>query len=115
MSLSVHPRYFEGELGAISSKGFKGVGIEYVAVMIYTTYPETAARRMREILLMHPSLNFSLAQSVERALPPEESYFSSGMGNYKESMESISLALAGIGRFNGMIIQSWEDIGGMNR
>lgn len=115
LSLSVHPRYFEGELGAISSKGFKGVGIEYVAVMIYTTYPETAARRMREILLMHPSLNFSLAQSVERALPPEESYFSSGMGNYKESMESISLALAGIGRFNGMIIQSWEDIGGMNR
>jgi hypothetical protein len=37
------------------------------------------------------------------------------MDNYKESMESISRALAGIGRFNGMIIQSWEDIGGMNR
>jgi hypothetical protein len=66
-------------------------------------------------MLMHLSLNFRLAQSIERVLPPEESYFSSGIDVYKQSMENISSELSNISKFNGVIIQSWEDIGGMFR
>ena len=115
LSVSVHPRYLDGSLGAILSKGFAGLGLEYLAVMIYTTNQDTAIKRMRDIMLMHPSLNFRLAQSIERVLPPEESYFSSGIDVYKQSMENISSELSNISKFNGVIIQSWEDIGGMFR
>jgi len=115
LSVSVHPRYLEGNLGAILSKGFAGLGLEYLAVMIYTTNQDTAVKRIRYIMLMHPSLNFRLAQSIERVLPPEESYFSSGIDVYKQSMENISSELSNIRKFNGVIIQSWEDIGGMFR
>jgi hypothetical protein len=115
LSVSVHPRYLEGNLGAISSKGFAGLGLEYLAVMIYTTNPDTAIKRIRYIMLMHPSLNFRLAQSIERILPPEESYFSSGIDAYRDSMENISSELSNIRKFNGVIIQAWEDIGGMFR
>lgn len=115
LSISVHPRYLEGDLGALSSRLFAGLGLEYTAVMIYTTNPDTAAKRMRDIMLMHPSLCFRLAQSVERALPPEESYFSSGMDAYRESMGGISSELSNMSKFRGVIIQAWEDIGGMLR
>lgn len=115
LSISVHPRYLEGDLGALFSRRSVGMGLEYIAVMIYTTDPDRAAKRMRDIMLMHPSLCFRLAQSVERALPPEESYFSSGMDVYRESMGGISSELSNMSKFRGLIIQAWEDIGGMDR
>lgn len=115
LSLSVHPRYLEGDLGIISSNGFPGLGLEYLAVMIYTTNEDAAIKRMRYILLMHPSLNFRLAQSIEKALPPEESYFSSGIDGYGRSMKNIYGELSNINNFKGVMIQSWEDLGGMKK
>ena len=115
LSISVHPRYLEGDLGGLSSRGFTSLGLEYIAVMIYTTNTDISIKRMRDIMLMNPALNFRLAQSVERVLPPEESYFSSGIDVYKQSMENISGELSKISKFNGLIIQAWEDIGGMDR
>lgn len=113
LSISVHPRYLEGDLGVLSSRGFTSLGLEYIAVMIYTTNTDISIKRMRDIMLMHPSLTFRLAQSIERALPAEESHFSSGMDVYKHKMGVISTELSNIRNFNGMIIQAWEDIGGM--
>lgn len=113
LSISVHPRYLEGDLGVLSSRGFTSLGLEYIAVMIYTTNTDISIKRMRDIMLMHPSLTFRLAQSIERALPAEESHFSSGMNVYKHKMGVISTELSNIRNFNGMIIQAWEDIGGM--
>lgn len=113
LSISLHPRYLEGDLGLLSLRGFAKLGLEYIAVMIYTANSDTAIGRMRNIMLLYPSLNFYLAQSVERVLPFEESYFSSGADVYKESMENIIGTLSNIRMFRGVIIQAWEDIGGM--
>ena len=115
LSVSIHPRYLEGELGTIFAKYFPKLGLEYVSVMLYSTNRETASERMRGILESHPAMKFYLAQSVERSLGAAESYYPSGMGNYSESMEFISNKLAGSINFAGILIQSWEDYGGMVR
>ena len=115
LSISVHPRYLEGSLGVISSRGFSKLGLEYIAVMIYTTNSDTAIARMKNIMLMMPFLNFRLAQSVEKVLSPEESYFSSGVKGYSGSMENICNELRNSKGFSGVIIQAWEDFGGMHK
>ena len=112
LSLSIHPRYLEGDIGE-GSRGFNGIGLEYLSVMIYTTDPDAAAGRMKNIMLSHPALKFFLAQSVERALPKDESYFLSGMESFGQNMERIGRELSDNNNYKGVIIQSWEDFGGM--
>jgi hypothetical protein len=70
---------------------------------------------MKNIMIMMPFLNFRLAQSVEKVLSPEESYFSLGIKNYSDSMGKICNALGNSKGFNGVIIQAWEDLGGMHK
>lgn len=115
LSISVHPRYLEGNLGVLSSRGLAKLGLEYIAVMIYTTNSNTVIARMKNIMIMMPFLNFRLAQSVEKVLSPEESYFSLGIKNYSDSMGKICNALGNSKGFNGVIIQAWEDLGGMHK
>lgn len=112
LSLSIHPRYLEGDKGA-GPRGFNDLGLEYLSVMIYTTNPDAAADRMKNIMLSHPGLKFFLAQSVERALPKEESYFLSGIENFGQNMDRICRKLSNNNNYKGVIIQSWEDFGGM--
>lgn len=113
LSLSVHPRYLEGELGLISNSGFSQLGIEYVSVMLYSTNPDAVSERIKRIMLMQPRLKISLAQSVENNLPSENSYMSFGLEAYKKSMEKLALSLNGSGNYKGIFIQSWEDYRGM--
>jgi outer membrane protein TolC len=113
LSLSIHPRYLEGDHADGSKQLLNYSGLEYVAVMIYTTNPDAAASRMKNILLNYPDLKFFLAQSVERALPIEESYFSSGIESFGQNMDRIGKELSNNKNYKGIIIQAWEDFGGM--
>jgi hypothetical protein len=113
LSLSIHPRYLEGGPDSLSSLDLAGLDLEYISVMIYTTDPEKAVRRMRDIMIVNTSQYFCLAQSVERVLSPSESYFSSGEGLYRERMERIGRELSASKGFRGLVIQAWEDLGGM--
>ncbi|MCE5201712.1 MAG: hypothetical protein LLF78_04295 [Synergistaceae bacterium] len=109
LSISIHPRYLEGELGVISNNGLKQINLEYIAVMLYSTNPDAVVERVVQIMLMQPGLKISLAQSVEKDLPPEESYMSFGLERYKSCMMKISKRLINSGSFKGILIQSWED------
>lgn len=115
LSLSVHPRYLEGGPDALSSESLAGLDLEYISVMIYTTDLEKAVRRMRAIMMINPSQHFCLAQSVERVLSPAESYFLSGEELYREKMDIMGRELSANRGFSGLIIQAWEDLGGMKK
>lgn len=115
LSFSIHPRYLEGDLGTVFKKVFPGLELEYISVMLYSTKREAVSKRMTEIMDRNPGLKFRLAQSVERVLSPAESYSSSGFCSYSESMELISRELKKSKNFKGIVIQSWEDHGGMVR
>lgn len=113
LSISMHPRYLEGELGLVSNREFGAVGLEYIAVMIYTTNRNSAAERFTQIALLNPLLKLKLAQSVEAALPPEESYASYGSRAFGLAMKDIADRISESASFKGIIIQSWEDyVGG---
>lgn len=108
VSLSIHPRYLEGELGQIAGKGLAGIGVEYVAVMIYSSNAEKTAKRMEAIMKSFPNMRFALAQSVEQNLSPQESYGTKGKTALKEALHYMNKKLQS-SQFEGFIIQSWKE------
>jgi hypothetical protein len=108
VSLSIHPRYLEGELGQIAGKGLAKIGVEYVAVMIYSSNAEKTAKRMEAIMKSFPNMRFALAQSVEQNLSPQESYGTKGKAALKEALHYMNKKLQSP-QFEGFIIQSWKE------
>lgn len=108
VSLSMHPRYLEGELGPVAAQGLGAAGVNEIAVMIYSTKYEAVASRMKAILSAWPGLRCSLAVSVERELPPEESFFREGKRRLGEILSFFERELASPG-FAGIVVQSWEN------
>ncbi len=110
LSISIHPRYLEGGPASIEPGESLKLELEYISVMIYTTNADSAARRIKNIMLLYPSLNFKLAQSVERVLPSSESYFTLERKLYRKNMDKITRELSMVRGFSGLIIQAWEDM-----
>lgn len=108
VSLSVHPRYLEGSLGAMAAKGLGEAGVEEITVMIYSTNVQNAAGRMNAILSSWPGLRFRLAVSVERELPATESFFRNGKKRFLQALDSLQRELSSPA-FAGVVIQSWEN------
>jgi len=108
VSLSVHPRYLEGELGQITAEGLAKIGVEYIAVMIYSSNAQNTADRMEAIMKSFPTIKFALAQSVERSLSPQESYATKGKTKLKEALGYMNERLHSP-QFEGFIIQSWKE------
>ena len=109
LSISLHPRYLEGDLGKIFADRLSSSDLSYIAPMIYTADASRAAARMSDILTRFPQFNFMLAQSVERALPQSESYASSGMERFTDSMRIIDEKLSKRRNYIGVIVQDWKD------
>lgn len=114
VSLSVHPRYLEGSLGPVAAKGFGAAGVDEIAVMIYSTKVDSVASRMKAILSSWPGLRFRLALSVERELPPSESFFKGGKKSFLEAVDFLQGELAS-SSFAGTVVQSWENYKEMAR
>lgn len=114
VSLSIHPRYLEGELGPVAAGAFGSAGIREISVMIYSTGLENAASRMKSIISAWPGLRFSLAVSVEKELPPGESFFRIGKKRFGDILSSFEKKLASPG-FAGIVVQSWENYREMDR
>ena len=112
LGISVHPRYLEGELGAVAAKGLFDAGVREVTVMIYSTNPQVVADRLSSIGRTWPGLNLSLALSVERALPPSESFFSVGKANFSVLLADLEQRLNGFTPA-GTVVQAWDDYRGM--
>ena len=84
-------------------------GVDEVVPMIYSQSLERVQELMQR-LLGHPAeLRVALAQSVEAALPAEESSFQKGRRASVAQWRDQSGALAAHPRFSGVIVQSLED------
>lgn len=117
LSISIHPRFLEGELAAQAEKGLGSLGLEYAAVMIYSNNVALTERRFSKISENCRALNLKLAQSVESGIPGDETFHASGRAGYAAAMESLIRRLGAVRGFKGIIIQSWEEYqsGGMSR
>lgn len=114
LGLSVHPRYLEGDLGPIAVRGFAQAKVREVTVMVYATNIETVTRRMKAIGKQWPALRHSLAISVEKKLPPSESFFSRGTHGVRSVIQTIQHQLSSL-VFAGIVVQAWEDYKEMSR
>lgn len=108
ISISIHPRYLEGELGALARQKLLKLGLEEVVVMIYSNTPNSVAKRMSAIITSNPNVTFSLAQSVEKNIPSAEGYGQSTQQEFKDAMYILEDNLASNG-LKGIFIQAWED------
>lgn len=108
ISLSIHPRYLEGDLGVLARQNLLSLGLEEVVVMIYSNNPHATAQRMSAIITANPNVTFSLAQSVEKDIPSAESYGHSSQQEFKDAMYILEDNIANHG-LKGLFIQAWED------
>ncbi|MDF2567689.1 MAG: hypothetical protein K0R90_1145 [Oscillospiraceae bacterium] len=108
VSLSIHPRYLEGDLGVLAREKLLPLGLEEIVVMIYSDNPHATTQRMSAIITANPNVPFSLAQSVERNIPLAESYADSTRQEFKDAMHLLEDNLASYG-LKGIFIQAWED------
>lgn len=108
LSLSVHPRELEGDLGALVGPGLTRAGLEEVAVMIYSTDAEAVIARFSRLRDAHPALVLALAQSVEAVLSPRESYAHLTRGAFRNRLAYLEESLRSEG-FGGIIVQAWKD------
>jgi hypothetical protein len=109
VSLSMHPRYLEGQLLQETLGGLKGSGVREVTCMIYVSNPISAADRLNRIANSAGGIPISLAVSVERGGPKEESFYSLGR---KEFLSKVLPDLKGriVNLGSAIWIQSLEDL-----
>lgn len=108
LSISIHPRYLEGELGTLAQKELTPLGLRSVTVMFYSSDPMAAGRRMQKILKDRAGLPLALAQSVESSISPQESYADKGRSEFQKAMKELTSQLKPFG-IRELWIQSWED------
>lgn len=105
LSISIHPRYLEGELGEIAKERLPQIELEKVVVMLYSSKTDQTMNRMKEIIENQPNLNIALAQSVEHSISSEESYAYHTRQDFFQAMQSLENGLA----VDEIFIQAWED------
>lgn len=105
LSISIHPRYLEGELGEIAKERLPQIELEKVVVMLYSSKTDQTMNRMKEIIENQPNLNIALAQSVEHSISSEESYAYHTQQDFFQAMQSLENGLA----VDEIFIQAWED------
>lgn len=77
VGISAHPRDF-GLPDRCLGCEFAARGVDEIALMAYVTRPGTLQARLEPILQRETGVDWVLAQSVERALPPENSWHRPG-------------------------------------
>lgn len=109
VSISIHPRYLEGRAGDLLIARINAAAIKYIAPMIYSTNTLKTAARMEAIISKFPQFKFFLAQSTEKQLPAEESYYEGGLSEFTAAMNKISSILRAYRNFQGIIVQDWKN------
>lgn len=108
ISLSVHPRYLEGDLRSFFGPELAKLNPEEVAVMLYSTDAELVVRRFGAILRANGDLHISLAQSIEKVLSTKESYGSLGRSAMWSRLSYYD-ELFDRSNFRGFVVQAWLD------
>jgi outer membrane protein TolC len=89
------------------------LGLRDVAVMIYTSNPERTVQRMSAVLTRYPKISFTLVQSVESTISPDESYSRRGRAAFGVAMGQIDAALQKYPNYRGISLQSLHELGMM--
>lgn len=109
VSMAIHPRYLEGEFLPETLGLLKVSGVQDVTCMIYVSNPLAAAERMERLVRAAGAVGLSMAVSVERGGPPDESFYPLGrMGLFSGVLPKLKERLAG--SVSGIWIQSLEDL-----
>ena len=88
VSVSAHPRDFGTGERCLSCE-LAAVGVSELALMIYTTRPESLVSRLGAVLRKEPDLTVTLAQSVERELPAKNSWFHHGWSSLRSGIADV--------------------------
>jgi outer membrane protein TolC len=109
LGLSIHPRYLdEKQTNICLGCALSQLALDEVALMIYSSKPETVANRFNKVAAAYPDLSLSLAQSVEPILTGKESYSGFTRGAFFNAMARLQ-NLIGNEKPAAVIIQSWRD------
>lgn len=110
VGISIHPRYLvnESSFGLCIPCQFKQIGVDEIAVMYYSLNIKSIVAVLSTAMKKHPDLVFSLAQSLEPELGPENSYVHKPRQFFKNAMLQLQDQLEAP-NFGGLIIQSWQD------
>lgn len=107
VGLSVHYRYLDASRpdGGLGS-GLEAAGVTEVALMIYNANVARVARIAEPILQRYPVVDFSIAQSVEPILTPEESHATRSRRQFLDHMRHLRSELRAP-NFQTIFVQSW--------
>ncbi len=86
-------------------------GVGELVAMVYVSRPERAAAIAQPLLRGPRELRWSVAQSIERALPTQESSYGAGRAASLQRWGELARRLAPVPGFQGIVVQSWEDYG----
>jgi len=108
LALSAHPRWFEA---TNHSNCFAcllpSLGVNEITLMVYVADTDKVVARVRPIVQANPTLQFSLAQSVETQLGEESSFATRGKIAFHSHIERLKVQLAAP-NFTSVFIQDWQ-------
>lgn len=110
VGISIHPRYLtkESSFGLCILCELSKIKIKEITVMYYSMNIQGVVTTLKSAMQQHPTLVFSLAQSLEKELGPENSYAHKPQRNFIRAMQQLQDQLQSA-NFGGLIIQSWLD------
>lgn len=110
LEISSHHRWFAppDEAGPCVPCELQALGIARVSLMIYTRNAARSQGITEEIAQRWPGLRFRLAQSVERVLPAQESWFGATQDELDTAGQGFRTRLAPLG-VEGIDWQDWAD------
>ncbi len=109
IGISLHPRYLDpaGDFSWFGRR-LSALDLHEITLMLYTTNMRNALRRIETIADGFPELNFSIAQSIEEILPPEESHFQKGRTHFLNYLAKLDKNIDNR-NVRGLLIQSWQE------
>ncbi|MBS0299017.1 MAG: TolC family protein [Proteobacteria bacterium] len=111
VGFSMHPRYLTkaSSFDICLPCELKVAGVKEITVMYYSLNLTNIVAALKSAMQQHPDLAFSLAQSLERELGPENSYAHKPQSIFIDAMKRLQDQLRAA-NFSGLVIQSWQDL-----
>jgi len=109
-AISMHHRYLNKNLSfniCVVCR-LKLAGVKEIAIMYYSMNISGIVKTLKTAMNKHPSMLFSLAQSVEPEIGPESSYYHYSVTVFNNAMQQLNDQLQAV-NFKDIVIQSWKN------
>jgi outer membrane protein TolC len=109
LGLSIHPRYMMALFdGTVFGARLAALAPHEVTLMIYVADPERVHAIAAPIVAAYPQLRFTVAQSIEPALAPDEGQAIRSRAALGRAKQRLASLFAGTSNFKGIVLQAWE-------